>query len=327
MDPLEHALDVATRMRQALQAELDKAREQRVLIRKLDVQGLFERARQRGEFNVKLADMQDALGAALAGAANVLGVDKVTLDVLHTSGSMAPAKWHRRSRNCEPRRRPCRKSIRSTKFLQNARWPACVATFRRCHRGPMSTTATAAYKTGVSPSRGRWPEPWISSASSMNAGAGLGVFRAQVATASHNIANANTPGYARQDAVATETVPAEEIGTNGYIGRGVSLQGVVQNRDQFIETQINTAYGNSCQHLGADPMRFRRSRRWIHKVRAASPMPLASSIRLARPESESRRYWGCAKPLSDSAQDVGQGLQSTATLSSAEAASTRMCTH
>jgi hypothetical protein len=86
MNPLEHALDVATRMRQALQAELDKAREQRVLIRKLDVQGLFERARQRGEFNVKLADMQDALGAALVGAANVLGVDKVTLDVLHTSG-------------------------------------------------------------------------------------------------------------------------------------------------------------------------------------------------------------------------------------------------
>jgi flagellar hook-associated protein 1 FlgK len=79
----------------------------------------------------------------------------------------------------------------------------------------------------------------------MNAGAGLGVFRAQVATASHNIANANTPAYARQDAVATETIPSEEIGTNGYIGRGVSLQGVVQNRDQFIETQLSTAFGNS----------------------------------------------------------------------------------
>lgn len=79
----------------------------------------------------------------------------------------------------------------------------------------------------------------------VNAGAGLGVFRAQVATASHNIANANTPGYARQEAVPTETIPAETIGVNGYIGRGVSLQGVVQTRDQFIEAQINTAYGNS----------------------------------------------------------------------------------
>ena len=79
----------------------------------------------------------------------------------------------------------------------------------------------------------------------MNAGAGLGVFRAQVATASHNIANANTPGYARQDAVATETIPAEEIGINGYLGRGVTLQGVVQTRDQFVEAQISSAFANS----------------------------------------------------------------------------------
>lgn len=92
MDPLEYALDVATRMRKALQAELDLAREQRVLVRKLDVQGLFERARQRGEFNVKLAQMQDALGAALAGAAEVLGVERVTLDLLHTSGILAASK-------------------------------------------------------------------------------------------------------------------------------------------------------------------------------------------------------------------------------------------
>ena len=92
MDPLEHALDVATRMRQALQAELDEAREQRVLVRKLDVQGLFERARQRGEFNVKLSQMQDALGAALIATASVLGVDRVSLDILRTSGIHAARK-------------------------------------------------------------------------------------------------------------------------------------------------------------------------------------------------------------------------------------------
>jgi hypothetical protein len=92
MDPLEHALDVATRMRQALQAELDEAREQRVLVRKLDVQGLFERARRRGEFNVKLSQMQDALGAALTAMANVLGVDRVSLDILRTSGIHAATK-------------------------------------------------------------------------------------------------------------------------------------------------------------------------------------------------------------------------------------------
>lgn len=86
MDPLEHALDVATRMREALQAELEKAREQRVLVRKLDVQGLFERARQRGELNVRLAQMQASLSEALAESAGVLGVERVTQDLLHTSG-------------------------------------------------------------------------------------------------------------------------------------------------------------------------------------------------------------------------------------------------
>jgi hypothetical protein len=86
MDPLEHALDVATRMRDALQAELGEARQQRVLVRQLDVQGLFERARRRGEFNVKLAQLQDALGAALGESAAQLGVERVTTDVLHTSG-------------------------------------------------------------------------------------------------------------------------------------------------------------------------------------------------------------------------------------------------
>jgi hypothetical protein len=91
MNPLEDALDVATRMRDALQAELEEARQQRILIRQLDVQGLFERARRRGEFNVKLGQFQEALGTALAGSAAELGVERVTTDVLHTSG-IAPAK-------------------------------------------------------------------------------------------------------------------------------------------------------------------------------------------------------------------------------------------
>ena len=86
MSPLEKALDVATRTRDALQAELGEARQQRVLVRQLDVQGLFERARRRGEFNVRLAQSQDALGAALAETAAELGVDRVTSDVLSTSG-------------------------------------------------------------------------------------------------------------------------------------------------------------------------------------------------------------------------------------------------
>jgi hypothetical protein len=86
MDPLEQTLDVATWMRDAIQAELEAAREQRVLVRNLDVQGLFERARQRGEFNVKLAQMQDALGAALSAVAADFGMAKVSMDILYASG-------------------------------------------------------------------------------------------------------------------------------------------------------------------------------------------------------------------------------------------------
>lgn len=85
MNPLEHALDVGTRMRDALQAELELARQQRVLIRQIDVQGLFERARQRGEFNVRFAQLQDALSGTLTELAAEIGAAQVTIDLLRTS--------------------------------------------------------------------------------------------------------------------------------------------------------------------------------------------------------------------------------------------------
>jgi hypothetical protein len=82
MNPFEQALDIANRTRDALQAELVAARQQRVLVRQLDVQGLFERARGRGEFNVKLAEMQAALGDALARSAEHLGIDRISQEAL-----------------------------------------------------------------------------------------------------------------------------------------------------------------------------------------------------------------------------------------------------
>jgi len=92
MNPLEHALDVANRMRDALQAELEEARQQRIFIRQLDVQGLFERARRRGEFNVRLAQLQDALSGALTDGAVEIGVERITADILHTSGIFSANK-------------------------------------------------------------------------------------------------------------------------------------------------------------------------------------------------------------------------------------------
>jgi hypothetical protein len=92
MNPLEHALDVANRMRDAFQAELQEARLQRVLIRQLDVQGLFERARRRGEFNVRLSQLQEELGTLLGAAAEEMGVERVTTDLLYTSGIAAAGR-------------------------------------------------------------------------------------------------------------------------------------------------------------------------------------------------------------------------------------------
>jgi len=79
-----------------------------------------------------------------------------------------------------------------------------------------------------------------------NAASSLGVYRALTATIGHNIQNANTPGYARQRAVLSETSPAEAA-SGAYIGRGVALQAVTQVRDRFVEAQIPAAIGSAAR--------------------------------------------------------------------------------
>ncbi len=67
---------------------------------------------------------------------------------------------------------------------------------------------------------------------------------AAAATAANNIQNANTPGYARQRADVQAALPAEMV-NNAYIGRGAVLGTVTQVRDQFLEAQLPTAFGNA----------------------------------------------------------------------------------
>jgi flagellar hook-associated protein 1 FlgK len=76
--------------------------------------------------------------------------------------------------------------------------------------------------------------------------ASLAAQRAAVATASHNIQNANTPGYARQRAVIEATLPAERVG-GAFIGRGARLQTIQQARDRFIEAQLPGYLGNAAR--------------------------------------------------------------------------------
>jgi flagellar hook-associated protein 1 FlgK len=78
-----------------------------------------------------------------------------------------------------------------------------------------------------------------------NTANGLAAIQAKVATTSNNIANANTPGYARQQANLVEATSTMLGGNRGFIGGGVKLLNVTQTRDQFVESQLPTAFANS----------------------------------------------------------------------------------
>jgi ABC-type transporter Mla subunit MlaD len=82
MDQLEKALDVTKQIHKALEAEVERARGERALIRVMDVEGLVRRAALRGEFNQAVAQLQQQLTIALSDAANTLGLTEVTVEAL-----------------------------------------------------------------------------------------------------------------------------------------------------------------------------------------------------------------------------------------------------
>ena len=62
-------------------------------------------------------------------------------------------------------------------------------------------------------------------------------------TTAHNIANASTPGYSRQD-VILENVPMGEMTSIGSSGRGVQIKEVKRMYDSFISLQLRTEKSN-----------------------------------------------------------------------------------
>lgn len=79
-----------------------------------------------------------------------------------------------------------------------------------------------------------------------NAATSLQAQRALTATASHNIGNANTPGYSRQRAALEAVSPAEVV--NGiHVGRGSTLTTVTQVRDRFVEAQLGGATASAAR--------------------------------------------------------------------------------
>ena len=64
--------------------------------------------------------------------------------------------------------------------------------------------------------------------------------QAALQTIGQNIANANTPGYSRQEVVLKDTTPRKMAGM--YLGTGVMLQNVRRQFDQFAERQAARPY-------------------------------------------------------------------------------------
>ncbi len=64
---------------------------------------------------------------------------------------------------------------------------------------------------------------------------GLNAARLALSTTSHNIANAATPGYSRQEIVQSEAMP--QSSGAGFIGSGVEVDTVKRLYNQFLETQ------------------------------------------------------------------------------------------
>lgn len=70
-----------------------------------------------------------------------------------------------------------------------------------------------------------------------NAVSGLQASQNALRTAGHNISNANTAGFSRQEA-HFDTRTEQKIGTAGYIGSGVNTRSIERIVDQFVITQL-----------------------------------------------------------------------------------------
>ncbi len=62
------------------------------------------------------------------------------------------------------------------------------------------------------------------------------VYRQALTTVSNNIANMNTEGYSRQEAISTQNLPTEQ--GQSFIGTGASLKRITRSYDQFLEGNL-----------------------------------------------------------------------------------------
>ena len=66
--------------------------------------------------------------------------------------------------------------------------------------------------------------------------------QANLATTGHNISNANTEGYSRQQTITSSTLPQKN--GNGFIGSGVTVDGVRRIVNEFATVELRTTSEN-----------------------------------------------------------------------------------
>ena len=74
---------------------------------------------------------------------------------------------------------------------------------------------------------------------------GLNAAQAGLLTTSHNISNASTPGYNRQQVVQSSNIP--QLTGSGFIGQGVQVSTVKRIYSQFLASQVSQAQTQSSQ--------------------------------------------------------------------------------
>ncbi|MFT6029205.1 MAG: flagellar hook-associated protein 1 FlgK, partial [Oleiphilaceae bacterium] len=79
---------------------------------------------------------------------------------------------------------------------------------------------------------------------------GLRSHQTALSVTGNNVANTNTPGYSRQEAIFVDNLSA--LTGAGFLGQGVSLSTISRNAEEFISSQVRsdtTVYQESSAFL------------------------------------------------------------------------------
>ncbi len=114
--------------------------------------------------------------------------------------------------------------------------------------------------------------------------------------ANQNIANANTPGYSRQDAVVSTTAPYpipvfQQSGQPGQLGTGVQITEIQRSRDAFADYQY--------RNQAASQANWDAQNTGLQQIEAVVNEPSTSSL-----STQMTAYWQAWQEVANSPSDV-----------------------